>query len=201
MILILLGAPGSGKGTQAKLISENRKLPHLSTGDMLRTAMSAGTPLGNKVKDIISRGDLVSDEVIEGIISERIEAPDCKPGFILDGAVRTIPQAEMIDRLLAEHDRALDVVIEMQVDEEALVERLVNRVKEAAARGESVREDDNEETFRYRQKVYRNQTAPLIPHYERQGKLRTVDGMGTVEEVNRAIEAILNGVEEGAKKS
>ena len=194
MILILLGPPGAGKGTQAKLISEKRGIPQLSTGDMLRAAIADQTPLGLKVKDIMDRGDLVSDAIIEGIISERIAKDDCKPGFILDGAVRTTPQAEMIDRLLGAQGRALDVVIELQVDEEALVERLNTRIAEVKARGEEVRGDDNEETFRKRQAVYREQTAPLIPYYENQGKLRRVDGMGTIDAVAAEIDGVLDAI-------
>ncbi len=194
MILILLGPPGAGKGTQAQRIVDTRGIPQLSTGDMLRAAIAAETPLGLKVKDIMARGDLVSDEIIEGIVTERIQQDDCAKGFILDGAVRTVGQAEMIDRVLNKLGRKLDVVIELSVDEEELVARLNNRIKEAQAKGEPLRDDDNEETFRKRQAVYREQTAPLIPYYEKQGKLQRVDGMGAIEEVGGAIDAILDGV-------
>jgi adenylate kinase len=194
MILILLGPPGAGKGTQAERISRSRGVPQLSTGDMLRTEIASGSALGRKVKAIMERGDLVSDAVIEEILTARIKQPDCRPGFILDGAVRTIGQAKMIDRALKKQGRALDVVIELEVDEEALVERLKRRIAEARAAGKPVREDDNEETFRRRQAVYRQQTAPLIPYYERQGKLRKIDGMGTVEEVAAAIDRILDEI-------
>jgi adenylate kinase len=192
MILILLGPPGAGKGTQAQRIVGRRQIPQLSTGDMLRAAIISGSGLGKKVQAIMDRGDLVSDAVIEEIITARIKEPDCKRGFILDGAVRTVGQAKMIDKVLKKQKRSLDVVIELDVDEEELVNRLRRRVEEARAAGNPVRADDNEETFRNRQAVYRDQTAPLIPYYERQGKLRKVDGMATVAEVASAIDAILD---------
>ena len=194
MILILLGPPGAGKGTQAQRIVDTRGIPQLSTGDMLREAISSGSPLGKKVQNIMDRGDLVSDEVIEQIITARIKERDCDGGFILDGAVRTVGQAKMIDRVLKKQKRALDLVIELVVDEEELVNRLNRRIEETRAAGKPVRADDNEETFRTRQGVYREQTAPLIPYYEKQGKLRKVDGMGTVAEVASAIDAILDEI-------
>ncbi len=192
MILILLGPPGAGKGTQAERIVQTRRIPQLSTGDMLRAEKAKGTPLGKKVQAIMDRGDLVSDRVIEEIVTERIREPDCKRGFILDGAVRTVGQAKMIDRVLKKQKRELDVVIEIEVDEEELVKRLKKRVAETKAAGKPVRADDNEETFRKRQAVYREQTAPLIPYYKKQGKLRSVDGMGSVAAVAKAIDAILD---------
>lgn len=195
MILILLGAPGAGKGTQAERIVRTRSIPQLSTGDMLREAVASGSPLGLKVKDIMDRGDLVSDAIIEEIITERIQSPDCKKGFILDGAVRTVGQAEMIDRVLGKLGRRLDTVILLEVDEEELVERLKTRIREAEAAGQPLRADDNEETFRKRQQVYREQTAPLIPYYESKGILRRVDGMGSIDKVAAAIDAILDEIE------
>jgi len=195
MILILLGPPGAGKGTQAKIIVEERGIPQLSTGDMLRAAVNSGSDLGRRVKDIMDRGDLVSDEIIEEIVTERIKAQDCAKGFILDGAVRTVGQAEMIDRALDRLGLKLDLVIELRVDEEELVARLQNRIAEAKANGEEVRADDNEETFRKRQAVYREQTAPLIPYYETQGKLRRIDGMRPVSEVAAEIRGLLDGLE------
>ncbi len=195
MIVIFLGPPGAGKGTQAAHIVERYGIPQLSTGDMLRAAKKAGTPLGRKVNEIMKSGDLVSDDIVAAIIEERIEADDCEPGFLLDGFPRTIPQAETLDVLLTKKGRAVDVVVELRVDEEALLDRLRNRIKETEARGEKVREDDNEETFAKRLKVYREQTAPLIPYYEGQGKLRAVDGMQTVEAVSAAIDAILDRIQ------
>jgi len=194
MILILLGPPGAGKGTQAQRIVERRGIPQLSTGDMLRAERDSGSPLGKKVKAIMDGGSLVSDDIIEKLITARIREPDCKPGFILDGAVRTVGQAKMIDRVLKKQKRALDVVIELVVDENELVNRLKKRVAETIAAGRPVRPDDNEETFRKRQAVYRQETAPLIPFYEGQGKLRKVDGMGSVAEVAAAIDAILDEI-------
>jgi len=169
MILILLGPPGAGKGTQAQKIV-----------------------VGRRVKDIMDRGDLVSDAIIEEIITERIKVDDCRPGFILDGAVRTVGQAEMIDRVLSKLGRSLDYVIELVVDEEELVNRLRSRISDARKSGAPLRKDDNEETFRHRQQVYRDQTAPLIPYYEKQGKLRKVDGMKSIDEVTADIAVILN---------
>lgn len=192
MILILLGPPGAGKGTQAQRIVEGWKIPQLSTGDMLRAERDSGSALGKKVKAIMDGGDLVSDDIIEKLLTARIKQADCAKGFILDGAVRTVGQAKMIDKVLKKQERALDVVIELVVDEDELVNRLKRRVEETRAAGKPVRPDDNEETFRKRQHVYRQETAPLIPFYEKQGKLRKVDGMGKVAEVAAAIDAILD---------
>ena len=194
MILILLGAPGAGKGTQAERIVKTRGIPQLSTGDMLRAAVASGSPLGKRVKDIMDRGDLVSDAIIEEIITDRIKAPDCAKGFILDGAVRTVVQAEMIDRVLSGLGRSLDAVILLEVDEEELVNRLKTRIEQAKKAGLPLRADDNVETFRKRQQVYRDQTAPLIPYYEGKGVLRRVDGMGSIDEVAAAIDAILDKI-------
>lgn len=194
MILILLGAPGAGKGTQAERIVKTRGIPQLSTGDMLRAAVASGSELGKRVKDIMDRGDLVSDAVIEEIVTERIKAADCARGFILDGAVRTAVQAEMIDRVLTRQGRTLDAVILLEVDEEILVGRLETRILQARENGQPLRADDNVETFRKRQDVYRAQTAPLIPYYEKRGKLRRVNGMGTIDEVAAEIDAILDEI-------
>ncbi|MEM9494388.1 MAG: adenylate kinase [Pseudomonadota bacterium] len=194
MILIFLGPPGAGKGTQAARIVERYGVPQLSTGDMLRGAVAAETPIGKKAKAVMDAGDLVSDEIVAAIVEERIEADDCSPGFLLDGFPRTIAQAEMLDAMLEKKDLSLDVVVELRVDEGALLDRLRNRIKETEAKGEKVREDDNEETFKHRLAVYHEQTAPLIPYYEKQGKLKVVDGMGSVDEVSAEINAILDNI-------
>lgn len=192
MILIFLGPPGAGKGTQAKHIVERYRIPQLSTGDMLRAAVAAKTPVGQKAKAVMDAGDLVSDEIVAAIVEERIEQDDCAEGFLLDGFPRTLPQAEMLDAMLEKKELALDAVIELRVDESVLVERLRSRIKETEARGEEVRKDDNEETFKKRLGVYQEQTAPLIPYYEKQGKLKVVDGMGSVDAVSAAVDAILD---------
>lgn len=194
MIVIFLGPPGAGKGTQASYISMSRGIPQLSTGDMLREAVANKTPIGMQAKAVMDRGDLVSDEIVAGIVSERIEADDCEPGFLLDGFPRTVAQAGMLDTILKEKGRALDVVLELVVDEEALVDRLNNRIAEAKKAGEPVRADDNEETFRNRLGVYKEQTAPLIPYYEDKGLLRRIDGMKSIDEVSAQIDEVLNGL-------
>ena len=195
MIVIFLGPPGAGKGTQAAHIVERYGIPQLSTGDMLRAAVKAQSPVGLKAKAIMDAGNLVSDDVVAAIIEERIEADDCARGFLLDGFPRTIPQAEMLDAILAKMGLSVDVVIELKVDEAALIERLRSRVRETLARGETLRPDDNEETFAKRLGVYREQTAPLIPHYADQGKLRVVDGMKPVEAVSAEIDAVLDPIQ------
>ncbi len=192
MILIFLGPPGAGKGTQAKHIVDRYGVPQLSTGDMLRAAVAAKTPIGLKAKAIMDAGDLVSDEVVAAIVEERIEQDDCAGGFLLDGFPRTLPQAEMLDAMLEKKELALDAVVELRVDEAVLIDRLRSRIAETEARGEEIRKDDNEETFKKRLGVYQEQTAPLIPYYEKQGKLKVVDGMGSVEAVSAAIDAILD---------
>lgn len=194
MIVIFLGPPGAGKGTQAAHIVERYGIPQLSTGDMLRAARDAGTPLGLKVKEIIASGNLVSDDIVAAIIEERIEADDCAKGFLLDGFPRTLVQAEALDDMLAKKGRSVNAVIELKVDETALLDRLRSRIEDTLARGEKVRSDDNEETFAKRLGVYREQTTPLIPYYDKQGKLRAVDGMGTVEAVSAGIDAILDPI-------
>ena len=187
MHLILFGAPGAGKGTQAKRLVEARGLVQLSTGDMLRAAIDAGTELGLRAKEIMDRGDLVSDEIILGMIAERMDSPDCANGVILDGFPRTVAQAEGLDAMLEQRGLALDHVIEISVDEDALFARIENR---AAETGGS-RADDNAETLRKRLAVYHENTAPLLPYYDGKGLLKTVDGMNSIDEVGQAIDGIL----------
>jgi|GWRWMinimDraft_9_1066018.scaffolds.fasta_scaffold00316_2 adenylate kinase len=194
MNLILLGAPGAGKGTQAERLQTERGLVQLSTGDMLRAAVAAGTETGRKAKEIMDRGDLVPDAVVVGIISERIDQPDCRKGFILDGFPRNEAQAQALDKMLVQKGQKLDLVIEVKVDEQILFDRIRNRAAESAAASGSVRADDNEETLRNRLGVYHAQTAPLLPYYRAQGKLHSIDGMQTVESVAKQIAALLDGV-------
>ncbi|MEM7524007.1 MAG: adenylate kinase [Pseudomonadota bacterium] len=188
--LILLGPPGAGKGTQAKRLEDQYGCKQLSTGDMLRAAVAEGTELGKRCKEIMEAGELVPDSLIIGMISERIEEPDLEDGFILDGFPRTEDQAKALDGLLRFKSRSLDHVIQLAVDEDELVDRIVNRAKEA---GDAARKDDNAETARKRFAVYVEQTAPLLPYYESQGMLRVVDGMGEVDDVTDALRAIIDG--------
>jgi len=191
MRIILLGPPGAGKGTQAVRLVERLGIPQLSTGDMLRAAVAAGTPVGLKAKAVMDRGDLVSDEIVVGIIADRIEEADAKNGFILDGFPRTVAQAEAFDAMLAEKGLKLDAVVEFKVNEAELVDRIVKRAKEAEARGEPVRKDDNPEVFKTRLEAYRKQTAPLSAYYESKGMLKTVDGMKPIDDVTEAVKSIL----------
>ncbi|MDR1827852.1 MAG: adenylate kinase [Methylobacteriaceae bacterium] len=183
MRIILLGPPGAGKGTQSMRISEKYSIPQLSTGDMLRTAVAAMTPIGLRAKTIMEKGELVPDEVVVGIIAERIEEKDAKEGFILDGFPRTVAQAEALDAMLSEKGLKLDAVVELAVDEEALLARILNRRAEMEARGEAPRADDNEEVFRKRMAQYRAATAPVSGYYAESGRLKTVDGMKSIDEV------------------
>jgi adenylate kinase len=187
MRLILLGPPGAGKGTQAERLAAKHRIVTLSTGEMLRAAVAAGSSLGVRAKAIMERGELVPDEVMVAIIEERIARPDCSNGFILDGFPRTIAQAEALERLLKRMGTKLDAVIEIAVNEDALVGRIETRIKETGgARG-----DDNVETLRKRLAVYRQQTAPLVDFYRREGLLATVDGTASKDAVTAAIEAAL----------
>ena len=192
MRLILLGPPGAGKGTQAKNLIDAYGIPQLSTGDILRSAIKAKTPLGLEAKAIVDRGDLVSDDIVNGIVSERLDAEDARKGFILDGFPRTIAQADALDEMLAEKGVKLDAVIEITADAETLTRRIINRARESAATT-GARADDNEEVVRNRLSVYREQTAPLVAHYRDKGLLKSVDGMAPVDEVTAAIRKAVAG--------
>ena len=187
MRLILLGPPGAGKGTQAQRLVAKHGIVQLSTGDMLRAAVAAGTPVGQQVKDIMERGDLCPDEVVVSIIADRIAQPDAKNGFVLDGFPRTVAQAEALERMLHEKGLDLDGVVELKVDEGALIRRIESRIRETLARGEPLRKDDDAEVLKTRLDAYRRQTAPLIHHYREKNLLRAVDGMAPVDEVTAAI--------------
>jgi len=190
--MILLGPPGAGKGTQSVRVVERLGIPQLATGDMLRAAVAAGTPIGLRAKDVMARGELVSDEIVVGIVADRIGEPDAQRGFILDGFPRTVAQAAALDRMLAEKGMKLDAVIELKVDPNALVERIAKRVADTLARGEPVRKDDNPEAFKTRLVAYREQTAPLSGYYAERGMLKIIDGMRPVDEVTDEIFRILN---------
>jgi adenylate kinase len=194
MRLILLGPPGAGKGTQAQRLVHKYGIVQLSTGEMLRAAVAAQTPVGRQAKDIMASGGLVPDEIVIGIISDRLDEPDMKNGFILDGFPRTVPQAEALDDLLRKKHIRLDAVIELRVNESALLNRVETRVAEMRARGEEVRIDDTPEVLSKRLASYRSQTEPLIHYYSERRKLLTVDGMMTIEHVTREINRILAAI-------
>src|ERR1700733_6325785 len=194
MRLILLGPPGAGKGTQAQRLVQKHSIVQLSTGEMLRAAVAAQTPVGLQAKDIMASGALVPDEIVIGIISDRLDQPDMKNGFILDGFPRTVPQAAALDELLKKKHIKLDAVVELRVNESALLQRVETRVAEMRARGEEVRIDDTPEVLTKRLASYRSQTEPLIHYYSERRKLLTVDGMMTIEHVTREINRILAAI-------
>jgi adenylate kinase len=212
MNLILLGPPGAGKGTQAKMLMDKYKIPQISTGDILRAALKAGTELGLKAKEYMDAGKLVPDEVVIGIIRDRLKEPDCQGGYMLDGFPRTVPQAEALDEVLADMGSRIDHVISIEVPNEELIKRLTGRrtCRDCGAGYHVVfdppqvdgvcdkcsgqlyqRDDDNEETVRNRLKVYADQTQPLIDYYQKQGLLRSIDGQGGIKEIFERITAVL----------
>jgi adenylate kinase len=191
MYLILFGPPGAGKGTQASILQRELGLPQLSTGDMLRAAITTGTELGLRCKAIMDRGDLVPDEMVVGIISERLNQPDCVKGAVFDGFPRTIAQAKALDRMMAKRGTQIDVVIELKVDDEAMIGRMETRVSES---GGAARADDNPKTLRHRLSVYRQSTEPLLNFYRAQAKLAAVDGMAPIPQVAAEIREALSRV-------
>ena len=191
MRLILLGPPGAGKGTQAQRLVERHGIPQLSTGDMLRAAVANGTEVGMKAKAIMDAGGLVSDAIVNQIVSDRIGEPDCAKGFVLDGYPRTLAQADSVETMLAERGTPLDVVIELVVDDKILVSRIAKRAADAQAAGQPVRKDDNPDVFEERLRAYYKSTAPLIGYYHAKGLLRGVDGMAPIDDVTLAIEKLI----------
>jgi adenylate kinase len=191
MKLILLGPPGAGKGTQSTRLAEKYDIPQLSTGEMLRAAVKAGSPIGVKAKEVMEAGKLVSDDIVLGIVAERIEEPDAVHGFILDGFPRTVAQAEALDAMLRGKNMELDAVIELQVDEAALLARIARRAAETHAAGGAVRADDNPEAFKIRLDAYRAQTAPVAAYFAQTGRLRSVDGMQAIDQVSAAVDSEL----------
>jgi adenylate kinase len=201
MIVVLFGPPAAGKGTQAKRIHEKYGVAHLSTGDMLRATIAAGTEVGKKAKAIVDGGKLVPDDVVVRIIADRIDHKDCAKGFVLDGFPRTVAQAEALDAMLIGKKLAVGHVILMEVDQSALVRRVENRAAEARIKGEPVRPDDDPETFKKRLGVYTEQTAPILPYYESQGKVRRIDGMRSIEAVAAQIDAVLSDEKSGKSRA
>jgi adenylate kinase len=195
MRLILLGPPGAGKGTQATRLVEKYGIPQLSTGDMLRAAVKAGSPIGLRAKAIMDSGSLVPDEIVVGIIAQRIEEPDARRGFILDGFPRTIKQAEALDAILAEKGLKLDAAIELGADADKLVERIMRRAEQAKASGHAVRKDDDPMVFQTRLDAYRRDTAAVTPYYRDKGLLHVIDGMATIDSVSKSIDAIVERLE------
>lgn len=191
MRLILLGPPGAGKGTQAQRLVEKYGIPQLSTGDMLRAAVAAQTPVGVKAKAVMDAGELVSDEIVNAIVAERIDQPDCANGFILDGYPRTLVQADAVEHMLAVRKAKLDVVIEFIVDDKILVERIAKRAEETKAAGKPIRKDDDPAVVPERLREYYKKTAPLIGYYYAKGMLKQVDGMAGIDAVTAQVEKIL----------
>jgi adenylate kinase len=200
MRLILLGPPGAGKGTQALRLVEKHGIPQLSTGDMLRAAVAAKTPVGLKAKAVMDAGELVSDEIVNAIVAERIDQKDCAGGFILDGYPRTLVQADAVEAMLHQRGLALDVVIELVVDDKALVGRIARRAEETKAAGKPVRKDDDPAVFPERLREYYKKTAPLTGYYYAKGLLKGVDGMASIDDVTEAIESVLEQAVKKAKK-
>lgn len=192
MNIILMGPPGAGKGTQAQRLVESRNMVQLSTGDMLRAARTSGTAMGNKVAAIMDAGELVTDEIVIGLIEEQLDGP-AGGGFIFDGFPRTLPQADALGELLARKGQGLDYAIELQVDDDALVDRIVNRAREAVAAGGTARADDNEESLKIRLMEYYKKTSPLIGYYYAKGDLTSIDGMADMDDVSASIAGILDG--------
>lgn len=195
MNIILLGPPGAGKGTQAKILEEKFGLKQLSTGDMLRAEVASGSALGQKAKEIMDSGNLVPDEIIVDMIAACLGKPECEGGIIFDGFPRTVDQAQALDSMLEDKGKPLAAVIQIVVDETVLIERLNTRIRQMTEAGQEVRSDDNEETLKSRLEVYRNQTTPIIPYYETEGLLYKVDGMTTIEDVAEQIEKFLKSAQ------
>ncbi|WP_394891385.1 adenylate kinase [Mesorhizobium sp. AaZ16] len=198
MRLILLGPPGAGKGTQAQRLVEKYGIPQLSTGDMLRAAVQAGTDVGKRAKAVMDAGELVSDAIVNAIVAERLDQPDAARGFILDGYPRTLVQADAVQTMLKDRGLALDAVIELVVDDKALVGRIIKRAEETKTAGQPVRKDDNPEVFDERLREYYKKTAPLIGYYYAKGMLKSVDGMADIDAVTKQIESLLGGLKEKA---
>ncbi|MEO0977625.1 MAG: adenylate kinase [Pseudomonadota bacterium] len=196
MRLILVGPPGAGKGTQATRLVEKYGIPQLSTGDMLRAAVAAQTPVGLKAKAVMDAGGLVSDEIVVGIIRDRTAEEDAKNGFILDGFPRTLAQAEALDQMLTDNGSKLDSVLELRVDQTQLVDRIIKRAEDAKAAGQPVRKDDDPEVFKQRLEAYNRDTAVVVPYYEKSGLLSVVDGMQSIDDVSASIESVLQGLDE-----
>lgn len=194
MRLILLGPPGAGKGTQAQRLVEKHGIPQLSTGDMLRAAVANGTEVGKRAKAVMDAGELVSDEIVNAIVAERIDQSDAARGFILDGYPRTLAQADTVEAMLAERGTRLDAAIEFVVDDKALVGRIVKRAEDAKAAGQPVRKDDNPEVFEERLREYYKKTAPLIGYYHAKGVRHTIDGMASIDAVTSEIDGLLDRI-------